>query len=68
MVHVNSVANSGAVLKIFIDGSLVKTVNLTDIDRKNDGFVNEYNLDVSVPVLAGRHKSSSTTAATTGSR
>jgi hypothetical protein len=56
VVHVNSVANSGAVLKIFIDGSLVKTVNLTDIDRKNDGFVNEYNLDISVPVLAGRHE------------
>jgi hypothetical protein len=56
VVHVNSVANSGAVLKIFVDGSLAKTVNLTDIDGKNDGFVNEYNLDVSVPVPAGRHE------------
>jgi hypothetical protein len=56
VVHVNSVANSGAVLKIFVDGLLMKTVNLTDIDGKNDGFVNEYNLDVSVPVPAGRHE------------
>jgi len=56
VVHVNSVANSGAVLKIFVDGLLMKTVNLTDIDGKNDGFINEYNLDVSVPVPAGKHE------------
>ncbi len=56
VVHVNSVASSSAVLKILVDGSLAKTVNLTDIDGENDGFVNEYNLDVSVPVSAGRHE------------
>ncbi len=56
VVHVNSVANSGAVLRIFVDGSLAKTVNLTDIDGENEGFVDEYNLDVSVPISAGRHE------------
>jgi hypothetical protein len=56
VVHVNSVANSGAVLNIYVDGSLAKTVNLADKDGANDGFVNEYNLDVSVSVPAGRHE------------
>ncbi len=56
VVHVNSVANSGAVLRIFVDGSLVKTVSLPDKDGQNEGFVNEYNLDVTVPVPVGRHE------------
>ncbi len=56
VVHVNSVANSGAALNIYVDGSLAKTVNLVDKDGANDGFVDEYNIDVSVSVPAGRHE------------
>ena len=39
-----------------MDGSLAKTVNLVDKDGANDGFVDEYNIDVSVSVPAGRHE------------
>jgi hypothetical protein len=54
--HVNSVASAGAVLNVYIDGSLNKTVSLPDRDGENDGSANEYNLDVAVQVPAGRHE------------
>lgn len=55
VIHVNSVANSGAVMKIYVDGSTARTVELEDRDGKNDGSANEYNLDVTVPVPVGKH-------------
>jgi len=56
VVHVNSVANSGAVMQIYIDGSLAKTVSLADKDGKNADHVNEYNVDVKVTIPPGKHQ------------
>ncbi len=56
VVHVNSVANSGAVLQVYVDGSLVNSTPLSDKDGKNDDSVNEYNMDVRVPIPLGRHE------------
>jgi len=56
IIHVNSVANSGAVLELYVDGLLVKTVPLPDLDGQNDAAVNEYDLDVAIPVPPGNHE------------
>lgn len=56
IIHVNSVANSGGILELYLDGSLVKTVSLPDLDGQNDAAVNEYDLDVAIPVPPGKHE------------
>ena len=54
--HVNSVATSGAVLRIYLNDSLVESVSLPDRDDENDESTNEYNMDVNVSVPAGTHQ------------
>jgi len=54
-IHVNSVAQGGAVLLIKIDGGEVLRVPLPDKDGKNDGSANEYNTDFTVDVPPGEH-------------
>jgi len=56
VIHVNSVADSGAVLQVYVDGSLVNSTPLPDKDGENDASVNEYNMDVRVPIHSGRHE------------
>jgi len=56
LVHVNSVASSGAVLEIYDNGSKVNAVSLPDRDHKNDAFVNEYNSTVSAFLSPGTHE------------
>jgi len=56
VIHVNSVANSGAVLEVYLDGYKVRSVPLPDKDGKNDAYANEYDIDVNVHVPPGRHE------------
>ncbi len=56
VIHVNSVANSGAVLRVYIDGLQVNSTSLPDKDGKNADSVNEYNMDVRVLVPLGKHE------------
>jgi hypothetical protein len=56
IVHVNSVATSGAVLEIYVDGSLVERVPLPDRDGKNDASANEYNMSVRTSISPGTHE------------
>ena len=55
-VKVNSVSSAGAVLAVYVDGSLAKRLNLPDRDGKNDAFVNEYGIEVEVEVPPGTHE------------
>lgn len=56
LIHINSVASSGAVLEFFDNGSQTYEVPLPDRDDRNDAFVNEYNLTVSVSIPSGTHE------------
>lgn len=56
VVKVNSVSSAGAILAIYVDGSLAKRVNLPDRDGKNDAFVDEYGIEVDVDVPPGVHE------------
>jgi hypothetical protein len=56
LVHVNSVADSGAILEIYDNDSKIEALPLPDRDHKNDAFVNEYNTTVSVSLSPGTHK------------
>ncbi|MBI1840846.1 MAG: cellulase family glycosylhydrolase [Verrucomicrobia bacterium] len=52
--HVNSVS-IGARLAFYVDGVSVLSTNLPDKDGKFDAFANEYNVDISAPLSAGKH-------------
>ena len=52
--HVNSVSQ-GAVLGVFVDSVQALRISLPDKDGKYDPQVNEYNIDISTNVPAGRH-------------
>ncbi|MBO3803652.1 MAG: hypothetical protein JTT11_07275, partial [Candidatus Brockarchaeota archaeon] len=56
VVHVNSVAISGAILEIYDNGSLVKSAALPDLDRKNDASAKEYDEFVKASLLPGTHE------------
>jgi len=55
-VHVRAVAAAGARLEYRVDGVKAQTVDLPDLDGKNDGGVLEYNRTVSFDIPAGEHK------------
>lgn len=52
--RVNSVS-VGARLGFYVDGTLVTSTNLPDRDGRFDAFVNEYGIEVGIPVAAGLH-------------
>jgi hypothetical protein len=54
-VHINSVAKSGAVLVIALDGREVLRHDLPDKDADNNQYAKEYDQDFSVDVPAGDH-------------
>ena len=56
VIHVNSVAQGGAVLTVYLDNFIIKQMALPDIDGKNDGNANEYNIDVAIDVPPGTHE------------
>jgi len=56
LIHINSVASSGADLEIYDNGSRVDAMSLPDRDHGNDAFVDEYDLKVSVPLSPGTHE------------
>lgn len=56
MFHVNSVATSGAVLRIYLNDSEIESVSLPDRDDENDESANEYNMEVNVSVPAGTYE------------
>ncbi|MCX5682548.1 MAG: hypothetical protein NT049_02540, partial [Planctomycetota bacterium] len=53
---VRAVATMGARLEILIDDKPVKTVDLPDLDHKNDTGAPEYNKTIEVTVPPGRHR------------
>lgn len=55
-VHVRAVAATGARLEYQVDGKTVKTVDLPDLDGKNDGAAQEYNQTYTFEVPAGEHR------------
>lgn len=55
-VHVRAVATLGAKLECFVDGMLTQTVELPDLDRKNDGAAREYDRTFEFTVPPGRHR------------
>jgi len=56
VIHVYSVASSGAVLEVYLDGLLAESVSLPDLDGKDDAAANEYDKEITVPVPPGRHE------------
>ena len=56
MVHIQAVAAAGARLQVSIDGEVPQTVDLPDLDGKNDGAAGEYGKDYSFALPAGEHK------------
>jgi len=56
IVHVNSVAQMGATLDIYLDGKLVLQQDLPDLDKENDGFAAEYDQDYVITVPPGKHE------------
>lgn len=54
--RVRAVAMGGARLEIVIDGQIARTVDLPDLDRKNDARAAEYNRTIEVAVPPGRHR------------
>lgn len=55
-VHVRAVAMRGACLECLVDQAVVKTVDLPDLDGKNDAAAREYDKTYEVPIPAGRHR------------
>ncbi|MDR3707418.1 MAG: hypothetical protein P4L33_03895 [Capsulimonadaceae bacterium] len=55
-IHVRAVASLGARIQISIDGKPVRTLNLPDLDGKNDGAAAEYDKTYSCPIPPGRHR------------
>jgi hypothetical protein len=54
-VHVRAVATLGAKLECFVDGALTRTVDLPDLDRKNDSGAREYDKTFEFDIPPGRH-------------
>ena len=55
-VRVRAVATQGARLEYRVDGKLERTVDLPDLDHKNDASVAEYDRNYSFPIPAGPHR------------
>ncbi len=55
-VHVRAVAALGARLEYRVDGEPRQTVELPDLDGKNDGAVAEYDKTFVFPIPLGRHR------------
>ncbi|MFQ6098178.1 MAG: hypothetical protein ACE5O2_10675, partial [Armatimonadota bacterium] len=56
LVHVRAVATLGARLEYRVDGRPTATVELPDLDGKNDGNAPEYDRTYSFPIPRGRHR------------
>jgi hypothetical protein len=56
LVHVNSVAASGANLEFYLDGKLVLRQDLPDLDKQNDGGAAEYDQEYGIDVPRGKHE------------
>jgi hypothetical protein len=55
-VHVRAVATLGAKLECLVDGALRQTVDLPDLDRKNDSAAREYDRTFGFAIPPGRHR------------
>lgn len=55
-VHVRSVATLGARLECLVDGAVAGSVELPDLDRKNDSGAAEYDRTVEFLIPPGRHR------------
>lgn len=55
-VHVRAVATLGARLECQVDQAVAGTVDLPDLDGKNDGAAREYDKTYEFPIPAGRHR------------
>lgn len=55
-VHVNSVAQMGAVLELHLDGRRALQAPLPDTDGQNDGAAGEYDQDFWINVPPGKHE------------
>jgi hypothetical protein len=56
LLHVRGVAALGARFEYRVDGATRQTLDLPDLDRKNDGNAPEYDRTFSFPIPAGRHR------------
>ena len=56
LVHIRAVATAGARLEYRVDGEAKQTVDLRDLDGKNDGSAAEYDRTFTFPIPAGRHR------------
>jgi hypothetical protein len=56
LVHVRAVATLGARLQFRVDGRVVRTVDLPDLDGKNDASAREYDRTYACAIPAGRHR------------
>jgi hypothetical protein len=55
-VHVGAVASLGAKLEFSVDGVLAQTVDLPDLDGKNDFVAREYDRTFEFAIPSGRHR------------
>ena len=55
-VHVRAVATQGGRLECQIDGRLASSVDLPDLDSKNDSGAAEYDRVLTFPIPAGQHR------------
>jgi hypothetical protein len=55
-VHVRAVATLGAKLECFVDGALTQTVEMPDLDRKNDSAAREYDRTFEFAIPSGHHR------------
>ncbi len=55
-VHIRAVAAAGAKLELRVDGEPKQTVDLPDLDGRNDGNAPEYNRTFTLDVPAGQHR------------
>lgn len=55
-VHVRAVATLGAKLECLVDGELTQTIDLPDLDRKNDGAAREYDKTFEFAIPPGHHR------------
>lgn len=55
-VHVRAVATLGARIECLIDGGVMQTADLPDMDRKNDSGAREYDRTLEFDIPPGRHR------------
>ncbi len=55
-VRIQAVANTGAQLNYLIDGKQAQTIELPDLDKKNDPGAPEYARVLTLPIPAGPHR------------